>query len=235
MKREESGMAYWSPTKIYYNNVRYEFNRPFLQPKDNQVNDAIAVEATAYALLTIFLVRGSDLAILQDQIVNWLNTMRIGYGGFQSSVDTIVALEALVWYSYYSRIKDITNLHVEIDIPDSNLRIDVPVTGAEISKLHQITIPNVWGLVNILAKGSGQALVQMDVVFGVDHEDFLDSPPEDCFTLSVYETFRGRNKSEIDVKSCFSWTCTHESEASGMVQLVIDMPSGYIMLQVVNF
>ena len=235
MKREESGMAYWSPTKIYYNNVRYEFNRPFLQPKDNQVNDAFAVEATAYALLTIFLVRGSDLAILQDQIVNWLNTMRIGYGGFQSSVDTIVALEALVWYSYYSRIKDITNLHVEIDIPDSNLRIDVPVTGAEISKLHQITIPNVWGLVNILAKGSGQALVQMDVVFGVDHEDFLDSPPEDCFTLSVYETFRGRNKSEIDVKSCFSWTCTHESEASGMVQLVIDMPSGYIMLQVVNF
>jgi hypothetical protein len=235
MKREEAGMAYWSPTKIYYNNVRYEFNRPFLQPKDNQVNDALAVEATAYALLTLFIVRGSDMGILQDQIVNWLNTMRIGYGGFLSTVDTIVAMEALVWYSYYSRIKDITNLYVEIDIPDSQIRTTIPVTGDKISQFNQITIPNVWGLVNIFAKGSGQALVQMDVVFGVDNEGFLDTPPEECFTLSVSETFRGRNKSEIDVRSCFSWTCTHESEASGMAQLVIDMPSGYIMLQVSSF
>jgi len=232
MKREESGMSYWSPTKIYFNNVRYEFNRPFLQPKDNQANDAIAVEATSYALLTIFLVRGSDMGILQDQVVNWLNSMRIGYGGFLSSVDTIVALEALVWYSYYSRIKDITNLQVEIDIPDSKIRTIIPVTGDRISHFNQFTIPNVWGLVNIFAKGSGQALVQMDVVFGVDNEEFLDTPPEECFTLSVDETLRGRNKSEIDVRSCFSWICTHESEVSGMAQLVIDMPSGYIMLQV---
>jgi len=232
MKREESGMAYWSPSKISSNNVRYEFNRPFLQPKDNQVNDAIAVEATAYALLTIFLVRGSDMTILQDQVVNWLNTMRLGYGGFQSSVDTIVALEALVWYSYYSRIKDITNLYVEIDIPDSKIRTTIPITGERISYFNQMTIPNVWGLVNLFAKGSGQALVQMDVVFGVDNENFLDSPPEECFTLNIDETLRGRNKSEIDVRSCFSWTCTHESEVSGMAQLVIDMPSGYIMLQV---
>jgi hypothetical protein len=161
--------------------------------------------------------------------------MRLGYGGFQSSVDTIIALEALVWYSYYSRIKDITNLHVEIDIPDSKIRMDIPVVSDEISKLNQITIPNVYGLVNVMARGSGQALVQMDVVFGVDYDGFLDTPPEECFTLDVYETFRGRNKSEIDVRSCFSWTCTHEGEASGMVQLVIDMPSGYIMLQVTIF
>ena len=47
--------------------------------------------------------------------------MRLGDGGFISNVDTIIALQALVIYSYNSRIKDITDLHVEIDIPDSNL------------------------------------------------------------------------------------------------------------------
>jgi hypothetical protein len=70
-----------------------------------QVNDAIAVEATGYALLTLFLVEGGGVTILQDQIVEWLNTMRMGNGGFISTVDTIVAMEALVRYSYNSRIK----------------------------------------------------------------------------------------------------------------------------------
>ena len=38
--------------------VRYEFNRPFVEAKDYQENDALAVEATAYALQTIFLMEG---------------------------------------------------------------------------------------------------------------------------------------------------------------------------------
>ena len=36
--------------------VRYEFNRPFVEAKDYQENDALAVEATGYALQTIFLM-----------------------------------------------------------------------------------------------------------------------------------------------------------------------------------
>jgi hypothetical protein len=35
-----------------------------------------------------------------------------------------------------------------------------------------------------------------------------------------------------DVRSCFSWKCTNESDVSGMAMLVVDIPSGYIMLQV---
>jgi hypothetical protein len=37
--------------------------------------------------------------------VEWLNTMRMGDGGFVTTVDTVVALQALVLYSYHSRIK----------------------------------------------------------------------------------------------------------------------------------
>ena len=38
--------------------MRYEFNRPYLEAKDYQDNDSLAVEATAYALQTIFLMEG---------------------------------------------------------------------------------------------------------------------------------------------------------------------------------
>jgi hypothetical protein len=41
----------------------------------------------------------------QDQMIKWLNTMRLGVGGFIGTVDTIVALEAVVRYSYNNNIK----------------------------------------------------------------------------------------------------------------------------------
>ena len=103
MKREKGGRVYWSRTEITTNRVRYEFNRPYLEHKDLQTNDALAVEATSYALLTLFLVEGGGVTIMQDQITDWLNTMRMGDGGFIATVDTIVALEALVTYSYNNR------------------------------------------------------------------------------------------------------------------------------------
>ena len=95
MKRDKGGFVYWSRTEIKTNRVRFEFNRPFMEAKDRQLNDALAVEATGYALLTLFQLEGGGITILQDEIVRWLNTMRLGVSGFISTVDTIVALEAL--------------------------------------------------------------------------------------------------------------------------------------------
>ena len=95
LKRDEGSFVYWSRTKIQANRVRYEFNRPFMEAKDRQLNDALAVEATGYAFLSLYQLEAGGVTILQDEIVRWLNTMRLGVGGFISTVDTIVALEAL--------------------------------------------------------------------------------------------------------------------------------------------
>ena len=110
-------------------------NRPYWEPKDYQTNDALAVEATAYALHTLFLMEGGGVTMLQEQIVSWLNTMRLGDGGFIASVDTVVALQALVIYSYNSRIKDITDLSVEVNLPDANFSDTFYFSGrADIAK-----------------------------------------------------------------------------------------------------
>ena len=63
-----SGMVYWGRTPIQTNRVRYEYNRPFLEAKDYQDGDAMAVEATGYALLTMFKVEGGGVTIIQDQV-----------------------------------------------------------------------------------------------------------------------------------------------------------------------
>jgi len=65
-------------------------------------------------------------------------------------------------------------------------------------------IPNVWSHLNIIAKGSGQAVVQMDIGFGVDYEGFKELAKIETFSLEVkefYSTFR--NKSSITIQSCF--------------------------------
>ena len=95
LKRDEGSFVYWSRTKIQANRVRYEFNRPFMEAKDRQLNDALAVEATGYAFLSLYQLEAGGVTILQDEIVRWLNTMRLGVAGFISTVDTIVALEAI--------------------------------------------------------------------------------------------------------------------------------------------
>ena len=196
-----------------------------------QLNDALAVEGTGYALLSLFQLEGGGITIIQDEIVKWLNTMRLGVGGFISTVDTIVALEALVMYSYHNNVKDLTKMTVTVDLPDSNITEHFPISREGVSKGHSIDIPNVYGTINLFAAGRGQALAQLDLTWGVDVEARRDKAPKECFDLKIKEFYNGRNKSEIVTKSCFRWTCTDESEESGSAMLVVDIPSGYIMLQ----
>ncbi len=180
----------------------------------------------------MFLVEGGGNTIILDKVVQWMNTMRLGDGGFISTVDTIVAMEALVRYSYNSRIKDITDLTVEVDIPDSNVTEKFRIRGEDgIARAQQLPVPNVWGHVNLVANGAGQAIAQLDVSWGVDYEPFKDQPAKPCFNLTVQEFFHGRNKSEITIRSCFAWTLEEESDRSGMAMLVVDIPSGYLILQ----
>ena len=94
--------------------------------------------------------------------------MRLGDGGFISTVDTIVALEALVIYSYNSRIKDITNLNVIVDVPDSNVTKDFHITGnSAIARTQTLDIKNVWGHINLQAFGAGQAIGNLTSISSV--------------------------------------------------------------------
>ena len=66
--RSSDGMVYWGDREIETNRVRYEFNRPFLEAKDYQDLDGEAVEATAYALRTMFLIEGGGLTKKHYQV-----------------------------------------------------------------------------------------------------------------------------------------------------------------------
>jgi CD109 antigen len=78
----EEGMVYWSREPVPSNQILYENQRPFLQPRLPMHQDAVAVEATSYALL-VYLAR-DGIGDLQERVVTLLNTMRMVDGGFVS-------------------------------------------------------------------------------------------------------------------------------------------------------
>ena len=64
-------------------------------------------------------------------------------------------------------------------------------------------ITNVWGLVNVVANGAGQAILQLDVGYGIDWADLKKQPPVDAFEMTVDERYsRFMNKSQCSVTIC---------------------------------
>ena len=85
------GMVYWSPGEVPTNAIIYETNRPFIQPKNNEYWDSVAVEASAFALLT-YLIR-DGISPTAEKIVVWLHSMRLTDGSF---IGTLVRFHLLL-------------------------------------------------------------------------------------------------------------------------------------------
>ncbi|XP_018026938.1 complement C5 [Hyalella azteca] len=233
IKREENGLVYWSRAPVSTNTRVYENNqRNLLQPKFEQEWDAHAVESTSYGLM-VYLIR-DGINIIQERIVEWLNAMRMHDGGFISTVDTIVAMQALTEYSYRARLRDITNMRVTIEPSGEvgGVRHNVTLTTAGISNMHHIPIQNVWGMVNVVAHGAGQAVLQLDVSYGIDWTALKKQPPVEAFDMTVHERYsRYGNKSIATVHICARWVNTEESPTSGAVVLEVENPTGYVAYQ----
>ncbi|NXV23307.1 CO4 protein, partial [Cepphus grylle] len=77
-------------------------------------NDAVSVETTAYALLQTLLLKDLEYA---RPIATWLTERRNYGGGYCSTQDTVVALEALSAYSIQTQNTASTNLTVKLGTP----------------------------------------------------------------------------------------------------------------------
>lgn len=79
-------MTYWGREETPAPSYSRESERQFLQARLPYNYDASNIETTAYALLT-FVERQ---ALLQENIVQWLNYQRLTDGGWASTQVTIV-------------------------------------------------------------------------------------------------------------------------------------------------
>ncbi|XP_029307472.1 complement C4-B [Cottoperca gobio] len=146
--------------------------------------DAITVETTAYALLAAVELGHTQFA---DKTACWLTTQENYFGGYKSSQDTIMALEALAEYELKRAV-----------IPEANLMAQFTVQGKrEIIKLAmnnrkdkvETDLKKFQGN-NIVVKltGKGQIKLKIAKVF------HLLDPIDHCDKLSINVTVEGKVK-----------------------------------------
>lgn len=226
--REVSGMRYWGKEAVSPVKTQVEGNRPFILPRLPHRYDSSNIATTAYALL-VFIKRQ---AMIQKEIVEWLNTQRLYDSGWATTEDTIVAMQALIDFSINDRLRDVTDITITVEAPTQyNFSGTLHIGEENISQMQYIDIPNAFGAVTIKAQGSGMAIVQLSVDYSVDWQMFQIQPPGRAYDLDVMATYSGRNSSHITFKSCQRWTNTAESPISGMSVLEVTIPTGYVIQQ----
>ncbi|KAF8787021.1 CD109 antigen-like [Argiope bruennichi] len=226
--REESGMRYWARERVKGATVKIENTRPYMISRLPDKYDASNIEATAYGLL----VHVERNAVIQREIVEWLNSQRLTYGGWASTQDSIIALQALIEHAIQSRVRDVIDVSLTIEIPAVPGFIKhIHIGEDNLSKQQSFEIDNAWGVVLVRAQGSGIALVQLSVQYNVDYPHLQTQPPVQAFDLKVKGYYYGRNSSHIEISTCQRWTFSEESDKSGMAVVEVDIPTGYVIEQ----
>ena len=119
------------------------------------VSRTVSVETTAYALLA--LNEHGDV-MNASKAARWLISKRNAKGGFGSTQDTVVALEALT--KYCTGRREGVNLRIYITAADGEEIGSMVLKGANYDVLQLIEVP-VGEEMEIEAKGEGEALVQL--------------------------------------------------------------------------
>ncbi|XP_057558260.1 alpha-2-macroglobulin-like protein 1 isoform X2 [Hippopotamus amphibius kiboko] len=142
--------------------------------------EPVDVELTAYILLT-WLTK-ADLT--QEElakatgIVAWLAKQRNAYGGFSSTQDTVVALQALAKYAATAYV---ASEEVSLTVKSAqNFQRTFSVQAANRLVFQQETLPDIPGVYTLEASGQGCVYVQMVLRYNI-----LPPKSVEAFSLSV--------------------------------------------------
>nr|XP_033811133.1 C3 and PZP-like alpha-2-macroglobulin domain-containing protein 8 isoform X1 [Geotrypetes seraphini] len=121
------------------------------------------VEMTAYALLTYTLLGDVASAL---PVVKWLSQQRNALGGFSSTQDTCVALQALSEYAILSYVGGV-NLTVSLASTNLDYQETFELNKSNKKILQTAVIPSLPTGLFVSAKGEGCCLMQIDVTYNV--------------------------------------------------------------------
>jgi CD109 antigen len=184
---------------------------PFLQER----SQTAVIEATGYA--TLALLRHGDM-LNASRAAKWLVSQRNALGGYGSTQDTVVALEALTEFGSGSRA-DI-DLKVKVESNDGTKEISLKKDNFDV--LQVIAIP-MNDTVRISVSGKGEAIAQVVKRFNLPEPEQSD----DILKIDVsYDTDEVAVNDLITVAVELSFNPPVPMEA-GMTVLDISIPTGF--------
>ncbi|CAM4460106.1 unnamed protein product [Caretta caretta] len=181
---------------------------------------SVDVELTSSILMVHFLKPNLSSADIGKayQIVSWLTKLQNPYGGFASTQDTVVALEALALYALKTYSKDGPDLPASISSEGFSHEILVDTTNRLLLQTAQL--PAIPSSYTVQAQGHGCLFLQTTLRYNIP-------PPRSDFTfaLSVRTECIGLNAARFPVTIQSRYTGNRVS--TNMVLIKVKMLSGY--------
>ncbi|XP_070557715.1 alpha-2-macroglobulin-like isoform X2 [Ptychodera flava] len=217
------GSVYWGEEQ----KQDEEDDRPWWWRQYHQSSSS-NVEMTSYALLAQLVdveVDGDVIGRVQPT-VTWLTKQRNAYGGFSSTQDTVLALQALAVYAGQI-YKEGIDMYVDFQSTDMVQRFDVDRLNKLV--LQRTEVPVLPDTVFVEAAGLGCALIQANVKYNVP-----ESPAPPSFDLVVRvspgefvlgEETEPNCSGDRSLSICARYL--GEDDSSNMAVIEVKMVSGY--------
>ncbi|XP_038106491.1 CD109 antigen isoform X3 [Culex quinquefasciatus] len=180
--------------------------------KPNSVN----VEMSSYAMLS-FLEAGLDTDALP--IMKWLISQRNDKGGFQSTQDTVVGLQALAKLA--AKISSKNNDVTIVVSYNENQQREIKVNSENNLILQKFELPSTAKNVDIKATGRGFAIVSLGYKYNMN---VTGEWPR--FVLDP-QVNKNSNQDYLHLSVCTSFVPTTGQNSSNMAVMEVGFPSGF--------
>ena len=205
-QEDENGALFWGgagpPTEDY--------------PNPGHGNRSAAIETTGYALLA--LTEHGDL-LSASRAARWLVGQRNALGGFGSTQDTIVSLNALTSHSARAR----SDVDMTVTLGSGGWREEVSITPGNSDVLQIVQVP-LGDTLSISVEGKGDAVLQSVLRYNVPE---ARTQVQDVFDITVdYGTDHVEVDDLITIAASVTFTPPGPIQA-GMVVLDVAVPTGF--------
>ncbi|KAJ8938252.1 hypothetical protein NQ318_001785, partial [Aromia moschata] len=184
-------------------------------------NSSVAtdIEITSYVLLSLLHENTTENLAYAHSVVRWLTSKYGHNGGFKSTQDTVVALDAL---TKYFRLVRSRNLNITINVESKKQKQRVTFEEGDRMKSERIPLENGTDEVKIIVDGEGCTLVQI-----VHSYYLMQIPKSEAFKLAVdVEPVSNIDQCSIrSVSPCLAYV--GPDGPANMAVMEVTLPSGY--------
>ncbi|XP_006901821.1 PREDICTED: alpha-2-macroglobulin-like [Elephantulus edwardii] len=218
--KEEDSMHWKHPGKQQEANQLYQPRAP-----------SVEVEITSYVLLAYLTVKpapSSEDLSEASRIVQWITKQQNPHGGFSSTQDTVVALQALAKYEAQIFTKSEKTTTVTVKSSGAFTK-EFQVDNANRLLLQEVQLPEIPGEYSTTVSGSGCVYLQTSLRYNVLPKKDRKAP----FSLMVDTLPKSCNEAEAHKRFqiLINISYTGERPSSNMAIVDVKMVSGFIPMK----
>ncbi|XP_067663527.1 CD109 antigen-like [Haliotis asinina] len=202
ISKTKDDMMFWER----YSHSTSSYWRPY-----HQYADAIDIETTGYALKTYALRKDFVKGL---SIMKWLISTRNPNGGFVSTQDTVVALDAL---SAFATVINSDSFTISADISSGKFSKHFEINAKNALDLQAADANDFTGTFNVRAQGHGVGYLEIASFFNVE------KPVEEQY-FDISEDIEIETFNMYTLRTCVSYS---KSRTSNMAVVEVTVPSGF--------